>query len=103
MDPSLIRQIIADEVDVLSAEAKAEEALYRSTQCPLCGEGGCQKKIKASKIATNEAGEPVVVVSPFGQGPLPEGYAHCIHCDTDFNPRTGMIYKTEASMIHGPT
>jgi hypothetical protein len=45
---------------------------------------------------------PVVVQSPFGDGPLPEGYAHCIHCNTDFNPHTGMVFKTDASMIHAP-
>lgn len=102
MDPALIRQLIAGVTDALTPEAEAEAALYRSTQCPVCGERECQKKVKEAKIVPNEDGEPIVAVSPFGQGLLPEGYAHCIHCGTDFNPLTGMIYKTEASMIHGP-
>ena len=102
MDPELIRQLLQGEEDILSPEIKAEEALYRNTRCPLCGQGGCEKRVRAPKIILGDSGEPVVATSPFGIGPLPEGYAHCIHCNTDFNPQTGMIFKTDASMIHAP-
>ena len=102
MDPEHVRQLLDGAVDVLTPGIKAEEALYRNTQCPVCGQSGCEKKIRAPKVVINESGEPVVASSPFGSGMLPDGYAHCIHCDTDFNPYTGMIFKTEASMIREP-
>jgi hypothetical protein len=102
MDPNLTRQLLEQHQDVLSAEIKAEEALYRNTQCPMCGSGECQKKIRAPKIGMDEDGLPTIVVSPFGSGPLPDGYAHCLNCGTDFNPHTGMVFRTEASMISGP-
>lgn len=101
MDPELIRQLLRNEEDILTPEIKAEETLYRHTQCPLCGHGGCEKRIRPPRIVIGEHGEPVVVASPFGASLLPDGYAHCIHCGTDFNPQTGMIFRTEASMIHG--
>jgi hypothetical protein len=101
MNPEIIRQLLKSEEDILSPAIKAEEALYRNTRCPMCRQDGCEKRIRAPKIMLNENGEPVVTTSPFGMGPLPDGYAHCIHCGTDFNPYTGMIFKTEASMIHG--
>jgi len=102
MDPNVIRQLLDDTEDILTPEIKAEEALYRNTQCPVCGQGECEKRIRAPKIVTGEDGEPVVASSPFGSGLLPDGYAHCIHCETDFNPYTGMIFQTEASMIRAP-
>src|SRR3990172_2173463 len=100
MDPELIRQLLQGEEDILTPEIKVEGALYRNTCCPLCGQGGCEKRVRTPKIILGDNGEPVVATSPFGMGPLPEGYAHCIHCSTDFNPHTGMIFKTAASMIH---
>ena len=102
MDQQLIRQLLQNEEDIITPEIKAEEALYRNTRCPLCGQGGCEKRLRAPKIVLNENKEPVVVSSPFGMGMLPEGYAHCIHCGTDFNPHTGLVFKTDASMIHAP-
>ena len=101
MDQDLARKLISEHDDVLTAEAKAEETLYRHTQCPLCGQSGCEKRVRRPQVVVTENG-PEVVASPFGDDMLPEGYAHCVHCDTDFNPRTGMIFKTEASMIHAP-
>ena len=102
MDPDRIRELIAGHTDILSAEIKAEDALYRHTRCPVCGEGDCKKKIRPAKVIIDDDGNPEVVTSPFNGGILPDGFAHCIHCDTDFNPHTGMIYHTEVSMIHGP-
>ena len=102
MDPEIIRQLLQREEDVLSPAIKAEESLCRNTRCPICRQSGCEKRVRPPKIVLDEAGSPVVVSSPFGLSLLPEGYAHCIHCGTDFNPYTGMIFKTEASMIHGP-
>ena len=103
MDPELIRQLLKTEKDILSPAIKSEEALYRNTRCPMCGQDGCEKRVNPPKVIMDERGEPVVVSSPFGLGPLPDGYAHCVHCGTEFNPYTGMIFRTEASMIHGST
>lgn len=101
MDPEVIRQLLKSEEDTLTPAIKAEEALYRNTRCPICGQNGCEKRVRPPRVVIDDRGEPVVVSSPFGLGPLPEGYAHCIHCGTEFNPYTGMIFRTEASMIHG--
>jgi hypothetical protein len=102
MDPELIHKLLEGAEDILTPEVKAEETLYRNTRCPVCGHGECEKRIPAPKVVAGENGELVVAVSPFGADVLPDGYAHCIHCDTDFNPYTGMIFHTEASMIHAP-
>lgn len=102
MDPELVHQLLNESEDILTPEIKAEEALYRNTQCPMCGQGECEKRIRTPRVIPNEDGEPIIVSSPFGSGLLPDGYAHCIHCDTDFNPHTGMVFKTEASMIAAP-
>lgn len=99
MDPATIRELVANETDVLTPAVKAEEQLYKNTRCPVCYEGGCQKKIRPPTIVMTPQG-PQVTSSPFKGGLLAEGYAHCINCSTDFNPRTGVIYSTEASMIH---
>jgi len=102
MDPAVIRKMLEGHEDILTPEAKAEEAFYRNTQCPMCGARDCQKKIYPTKAIVDDEGNVEVIESPFNGGILPDGYAHCIHCDTDFNPHTGMIFSTEASMIHGP-
>ena len=102
MDPDQVRKLLEGHDDIIGPDAKAEEALYRHTSCPMCGGGDCEKRIRDAKIVTDEEGQPVVAQSPFGSGILPEGYAHCINCGTDFNPYTGMIFTTEASIIHGP-
>ena len=102
MDPDRVRELIAGQTDILSAAVKAEEALYRHTKCPMCGESGCEKKIRPPKVIIDDDGNTEVLSSPFTGDILPDGYAHCIHCDTDFNPYTGMIFTTAASMIHGP-
>ena len=101
MDPNLIRELLEGQEDIITPEVEAEAALYRNTTCPMCGSGECQKRIKAPRVVLGEDGAPELVSSPFSSGVLPEGYAHCIHCGTNFNPYTGMIYGTEASMIHG--
>lgn len=100
MDPETIRSLLEGQVDVISAEAKAEEELYNNLSCPVCYEGGCEKRLLESRVVPGPNGEPVVAASPFVTGKaLPQGYAHCIHCGTDFDPRTGVIRKTEASSI----
>ena len=100
MDPALIRELIKDQTDTLSEEVQAEDLLFAHATCPLCNEEGPEKRTEAPQVAINEKGEPTVISSPFSQGrALPNCYAHCIHCDTDFNPYTGVIRRTEASLI----
>ena len=102
MDPDVVRELLDGHEDILSPEAEKEANLYKQTQCPMCGQQDCEKRLHPPKIEMGEDGTPNVIQSPFGNSILPEGYAHCIHCDTDFNPHTGMVFKTAASMIHGP-
>jgi len=102
MDPDTIRSLIEGQPDVLSAEAKREAELYQNVNCPMCYERGAEKKMFPSKIVVGPEG-PKVITSPFSNGSLlPQGYAHCTHCNTDFNPHSGVIIKTEASMIAFP-
>lgn len=102
MDQALARKLIEGEDDILTPEIKAEEKLYENTRCPMCGQGGCEKRVSPPRTVQDENGD-LLLVSPFNTSSLlPDGFAHCINCGTNFNPLTGMIYKTEASMIHGP-
>lgn len=102
MDQDLARSLIEGQPDVLTAEVKKEEELYANTTCPVCYQSGAEKRIAPPKIVQTEDG-PVVVRSPFSPGrALPVGYAHCIHCNTDFDPRTGVIRHSELSMIADP-
>jgi len=86
---------------VLATEAKAEKDFYERLACPMCYEaGGCEKRLRPPRVAVNEEGEPVVVASPFSSiRALPQGYAHCVHCGTDFDPASGVISRTEATGI----
>jgi len=102
MDPDLVRSLIEGQPDVLSDEVKRDEELYKNAQCPMCYERGMQKVLLPSQVLPTEAG-PEVISSPFTEGQiLPQGYAHCDHCSTDFDPYTGIIRQSEASMIASP-
>jgi hypothetical protein len=101
LDPSIVRSLIEGQPDVLSEEAEAEKELYERISCPMCREaGGCEKRLRPPKVAIDADGAPVVVRSPFSSSQaLPQGYAHCVHCGTDFDPHSGLISETEASGI----
>jgi hypothetical protein len=98
MDPEVIQQMIKEHEDILTPLVKAEEEVYKNTKCPVCFQGGCSKKVRPPKVVMTADG-PTVARSPFGDGPLPEGNAFCIHCSTEFDPKSGIIYKTDASVI----
>jgi len=99
MDPNVIRAMLKDHTDVISQETKKEEEFYKNLSCPMCYGAGCEKRINAIAVRMGEGG-PEVASSPFVAGRnLPQGYAHCIHCGTDFDPQTGVIRKAEASLI----
>jgi len=101
LDPSIVRALIEGQPNVLSDEAKTEAEFYRRISCPMCyATGGCEKRLRPPKIVPDEDGSPIVVASPFSSSQaLPQGYAHCVHCGTDFDPHSGIIMKTEASRI----
>lgn len=101
LDLSIVRALLEGQPNVLSEEVKAEEELYRRIACPMCyAVGGCEKRLRPPKIVIDEDGSPTVVSSPFSSSQaLPQGYAHCVHCGTDFDPHSGIITKTEASGI----
>ena len=99
MDPNLIRDLIKDAPDVLTPAAEEEEKFYRNAMCPMCYQRGAKKKIPPPKIIVTPDG-PEVVESPWVDGQLlVQGYANCTHCDTDYDPYTGLIMHTEASTI----
>jgi hypothetical protein len=101
MDPALLYQLVNSEPDVLTKAAEEDEAIYKKARCPICSRDGCTKKIEAPLIVEAEGGM-TMIRTPFGDGPLPHGYAHCGNCGTDFDPHTGIVRKTEASIIAGP-
>jgi len=98
--PSIVRALLEGQPDVLSAEAQADVEFYARISCPICYEvGGCEKHLRPPKVILGEDG-PTVVQSPFSSNQaLPQGYAHCVHCGTDFDPHSGLIVKTEASVL----
>jgi hypothetical protein len=101
MDQDLARSLLEGQPDVLSAESKKEEELYQNVACPVCYQTGAEKRIVPTKIIPTEDGP--IIVSPFVQGRLlPVSYAHCLHCNTDFDPKTGVIRHAEVSMIADP-
>lgn len=102
MDPDTIRDLIKDVPDVLTPKIEEEAARYKNLRCPMCYEAGCVKVVRQAKVAIGADGSPELVVSPFGDGPLPEGHARCTSCHTEFDPDTGIIYETSASTIHAP-
>lgn len=100
MDQELARALIEGQSDVIAKEVREEEELYANTRCPICFEASCEKIVLESRIVVGEDGRPTVVSSPFTEGKaLPQGYAHCMHCGTDFDPRTGIIRQTETSQV----
>jgi len=101
MDPDLVRQLIADQPDIISEAAEREAQLYRNARCPMCLEQGCEKRFDAPKIIVTPDG-PTVVSSPFGKGLLVKGYAICMSCGTQFNPHTGVIRHSPSTLIHDP-
>jgi hypothetical protein len=100
MDPDLARELIAQHQDVLTPAMEAEASVYERARCPVCGEAGCSKKIDAPRLVETTAG--VQIVTAFGEGLLPKGYALCRHCETEFDPETSVIRKGAPVVIRGP-
>jgi hypothetical protein len=93
MDQVAIKALLEGQEDIITKAAKAEEELYKHTRCPNCNCGGCVKKLPTAKIVPGPDGYPQVINAPFGDSPILEGFAFCPTCRTEFNPRTGLIFK----------
>jgi len=101
MDPSIVRKLLEEQPDTLSEEVKKEEELFQRLSCPMCKErGGCEKRLTPPKVVVDETGAVTLLSSPFSsEYALPQGYAHCAHCGTDFDPHSGVISRTETTGI----
>ena len=103
MDRDTIKALLEKHTDIISKAAKEEIELYKHTLCPNCNCGGCYKKLPTPKIVPGPDGYPQVINAPFGNSPILEGFAFCPTCQTEFNPRTGLIYKAgETGIISVP-
>jgi len=100
MDPALARELISQHEDVLTPAVRAESERYGRVKCPVCGEAGCAKRIEAPKMVETPSG--VQLVTAFGDDILPRGFAHCRHCETEFDPDTGVIRKGAPVIIRDP-
>jgi hypothetical protein len=96
MDPERIRELLdaTDEKgeklypDILTPLALKEAELFTSASCPKCG--------ASSPAVTLDTHRPFTSSSP-----LPNRLLRCVVCQTEFNPKTGLI--TLASIIDGST
>jgi hypothetical protein len=103
MDPDIARALIAEEPDTLTEAARKEAELYANIACPMCYQNGAEKRIPPPRFEISEDGLPQLASSSFSPNrPLPVGYAHCLHCGTDFDPHSGLIRQTDVSLIAGP-
>lgn len=99
MDPELIRQLIADQTDIIAEASKTEEQRLANLACPVCYERGCTKKVETPRVVSTPKGP--AVVNPFGDI-LPKWYAVCRNCETEFDPNTGVIRSSSAGVIREP-
>lgn len=102
MDPSIARSLLEGYEDILTPLAQADNAAFQDATCPTCGSQGCQKVFDPPRIALGPHGEPVIVSTPFGNGPLPKGFARCQNCETEFDPRSGIIRSAAQRTIKTP-
>lgn len=85
MDPDFIRKALEGHTDVLSDAVKKEEAFFRNSTCPACGD----RELTAFVNAAN----------PFTVGALlPNKLLRCVKCETEFDPYSRFITKTTASL-----
>lgn len=94
MDPQRIRELLdatnekGEKLypDVLTPLVEKEEALFTRSPCPKCGS-------RATAVTVN-AHRPFTPASP-----LPNRLLRCVLCQTEFDPKTGLI--TLANIIDG--
>lgn len=103
MDPDKIRELLSQHEDTLSQEIEEDRKLFSECRCPACMDKNSVKRIYAPKVVPGMDGTPQLLESPFApEDPLPQGYAHCMGCGTDYNPHTGIILRSEESLIEPP-
>lgn len=96
LDPEAIRAILdATDAngqklhqDVLTPLALSEDALFQSSNCPKCG--------AASPTPTLDSRRPFIKNSP-----LPNRILRCVVCQTEFDPRTGLIHLANITDVVG--
>jgi len=80
MDPDIVKELLKDQVDVLTPLVKKEEIFLYNQPCIECGERDIELFINPTK--------------PFSQGsPLPNRLVRCLTCQTEFDPNSGIITK----------
>lgn len=100
MDPDLIREILANEEDVITPAVENEKALYENIRCPVCGGVGAEKVTLAPLIEADDDGNVSVIRSPFQKDRiLSVGHARCKECGSEYVPETQVIYKTSEPVI----
>lgn len=73
-----IWKLLEGQEDVLTPLVKKEEAFFRNKACPACDGASHLPFVNPRR--------------PFTQGsPLPNKLLKCLHCETEFDPITGLI------------
>lgn len=99
MEPSLVRDLLENEEDVITPAIQQRKQLLDHVPCPTCGDRGADIHVLAPKVSVSE-GEPVVTASPFSQSsPIVEGYAKCRTCACVFEPMTRVIVEMNEAVI----
>jgi len=103
MDPALIKELLKDQEDILTKAVEKDEEAFKNATCPNCGSCECRKSLPTPKIVPGEDGSYHIVNSPFGpNSPTIQFSAVCCICGTEFNPKTGIILKSDAPVILEP-
>ena len=93
MDQSLVQTLLEGHEDILTKAAAQEEIIFRQASCPNCGLQGIQKRVDPPRLVAGPSGEPEIMSTPFGSGPLVRAYGYCPSCGTEFDPHTGIIRR----------
>lgn len=99
MDPDLIRELIANEEDVITPAIENDKVIFANAMCPVCGAQGADKVTLPPKIEITENG-PQMVTSPFqADRVLPVGHARCRECGSEYTPENQVIYRVSEPVI----
>lgn len=91
LDPEVVRGILdaTDEKgqrlykDMLAPEALKEDAFFRNSLCPKCGDASHETFVDPRR--------------PFLPGALlPNRHLRCLKCQTEFDPHTGLVIRTSS-------
>lgn len=76
MDDETRRELLKDEVDILTPAVEQERKFLEGVPCPKCGVRPCLAQVDAKK--------------PFAGGLLPRRIMKCLNCRLEFEPYTGI-------------